>query len=177
MAFDCDVLIAGGGPTGVTLAILLAQRGVKVIVAEKEAAIYPLPRAAHIDHECMRILQEAEVADEVMATSRRASRYDFLNAKGEVLLRFDGAEQIGAGGWPVANMIHQPSVEAALRRALSVYANAEFYGGWEVTSFVDDGDVVTAMIATPDGERAIQARYLVGADGARSLLRKASDIA
>ena len=118
MAFDCDVLIAGGGPTGVTLAVLLAQRGVKVIVAEKEAAIYPLPRAAHIDHECMRILQEAGVADEVMATSRRASRYDFLNAKGEVLLRFDGAEQIGAGGWPVANMIHQPSVEAALRRAL-----------------------------------------------------------
>jgi NADPH-dependent 2,4-dienoyl-CoA reductase/sulfur reductase-like enzyme len=41
--FDCDVLIAGGGPTGVTLAVLLAQRGVKVIVADKEADIYPLP--------------------------------------------------------------------------------------------------------------------------------------
>ncbi|MBK8196745.1 MAG: FAD-dependent monooxygenase [Acidobacteria bacterium] len=74
MAFDCDVLVAGGGPTGVTLAILLAQRGVKVIVAEKEAGIYPLPRAAHIDHECMRILQEAGVADEVMKTSRAAPR-------------------------------------------------------------------------------------------------------
>ena len=46
MRFDCDVLIAGGGPTGVTLAVLLARRGVKVIVAEKEADIYPLPRAA-----------------------------------------------------------------------------------------------------------------------------------
>ena len=69
MAFDCDVLIVGGGPTGVTLGILLAQRGVKVIVAEKERAIYPLPRAAHLDHESMRILQEAGVADEVMATS------------------------------------------------------------------------------------------------------------
>ena len=44
--YDCDVLIAGGGPTGVTLAILLAMRGVSVIVAEKEADIYPLPRAA-----------------------------------------------------------------------------------------------------------------------------------
>ncbi len=40
---ECDVLIAGGGPTGVTLAILLAQQGVSVLVAEKEAAIYPLP--------------------------------------------------------------------------------------------------------------------------------------
>jgi 3-(3-hydroxy-phenyl)propionate hydroxylase len=59
------------------------------------------------------------VADAVMKTARRASRYDFLNAKGEVLLRFEGAGQIGPGGWPAANMIHQPSVEAELRKALA----------------------------------------------------------
>jgi 3-(3-hydroxy-phenyl)propionate hydroxylase len=81
MELDCDVLIAGAGPTGVTLAILLAQRGVKVIVADKEAAPYSLPRAAHIDHEGMRILQEAGAADEVFATSRRVIRYDFLNSR------------------------------------------------------------------------------------------------
>ncbi len=69
MAFDCDVLISGGGPTGIALAILLARRGVRVIVAEKEAEIYALPRAAHLDHESMRILQEAGVANAVMATT------------------------------------------------------------------------------------------------------------
>ena len=175
--FDCDVLIAGGGPTGVTLAVLLARRGVKVIVAEKEADIYPLPRAAHIDHECMRILQEAGVADEVMAGSRRVSRYDFLNAKGDVLLRFEGSDQFGPGGWPVANMIHQPSVEAALRQSLSTYANAELHSRWELESFVDEGKGVTAQIATPDGERTIRAQYLIGADGARSPVRKAAGIA
>ena len=78
---DCDVLIACGGPTGVTLAILLARQGVNVLVAEKEAAIFPLPRAAHIDHEGMRILQAAGAADAVFATSRRVARYDFLNAR------------------------------------------------------------------------------------------------
>jgi len=174
--FDCDVLIAGGGPTGVTLAVLLARRGVKVIVAEKEADIYPLPRAAHIDHECMRILQEAGVADEVMAGSRRASRYDFRNAKGEVLLRFEGAEQIAAGGWPAANMIHQPSVEAALRRSLAACTNAKLQSQCELLSFVDEGDCVAAQIDTPEGKRTIRARYLVGADGARSPVREASGI-
>ncbi len=176
-SFDCDVLIAGGGPTGVTLAILLAKRGVKVIVAEKEADIYPLPRAAHIDHECMRILQEAGAADAVFATSRRVARYDFLNAKGAVLLRFDGSDRIGAGGWPAANMIHQPSVETALRRSLAGYEDAKLHSGWELQSFDYDGEGVSACIITPDGERTIRARYLVGADGARSPVREAAGIA
>ena len=172
MTHDCDVLIAGGGPTGVTLAILLAKRGVKVIVADKEAAIYPLPRAAHVDHECMRILQEAGVADAVMATSRRAARYDFLNAKGDVLLRFDGADQAGPGGWPVANMIHQPSVEAELRRVLAGLPGAALLTGSALSGFTADADGVTAQI----GERTIRAHYLVGADGARSPVREASGI-
>ena len=176
-AFECDVLIAGGGPTGVTLAVLLAKRGVSVIVAEKEAAIYPLPRAAHIDHEGMRILQEAGVAEAVMETARRANRYDFLNAKGEVLLRFEGAGRIGPGGWPAANMIHQPSVEAELRKALAAQPTAELHNRWELAGFTDDGSGVTAAIATPDGERTIRARYLVGADGARSPVREAAGIA
>lgn len=175
--FDCDVLIAGGGPTGVTLAILLAQRGIKVIVAEKAAEIYPLPRAAHIDHECMRILQEAGVADAVFATSRRVARYDFLNARGAVLLRFDGSDHIGAGGWPAANMIHQPSVEAALRRSLADHGHAALYGRWELKSFDSDAKGINARIATPDGDRTIRARFLVGADGARSPVREAAGIA
>ena len=176
MSVDCDVLIAGGGPAGVTLAVLLARRGVRVIVAEKEAAIYPLPRAAHLDHEVMRILQEAGVADAVMATSRRANRYDFLNAKGELLLRFEGGDRIGPGGWPAANMIHQPSVEAELRKVLAGFANASLHTCWELTGFTDDGAGVTARIATPDGEQVVRARYLVGADGARSPVREASGI-
>jgi 3-(3-hydroxy-phenyl)propionate hydroxylase len=173
---DCDVLIIGGGPTGVTLAGLLAKRGVSVIVAEKDAAIFPLPRAAHIDHEGMRILQEAGAAKAVMATSRRANRYEFRNAKGKVLLCFGGAEGIGPGGWPVANMIHQPSVETALRASLAERAPDALRSGWEMIAFSQDTQGVTARFATPQGERSLRARWLVGADGARSPVRKASGI-
>lgn len=174
--FDCDVLIVGGGPTGVTLASLLARRGVGVIVAEKEAEIFPLPRAAHIDHEGMRILQEAGAAEAVMATSRRADSYEFRNARGKVLMAFTGAGQIGAGGWPVANMIHQPSVEAALRHALARRAPDALRNGWEMLSFTEDDEGVTATFTTPQGNGKLRARYLVGADGARSPVRKACGI-
>lgn len=174
---ECDVLIAGGGPTGVTLAVLLAQQGVSVLVAEKEAAIYPLPRAAHLDHETMRILQATGVADAVAATSRTTNRYDFLTANGTVLLRFEGTARTGPGGWPGANMIHQPSVEAALRARLAELPGARLESRWELAAFSEDSEGITAQISTPDGERHVRARYLVGADGARSPVRAASGIA
>lgn len=174
--FDCDVLVIGGGPTGVALACPLARRGVSVIVAEKEAGIFPLPRAAHIDHEGMRILQEAGAAEAVMTTSRSADRYEFRNAKGRVLLCFEGAGGIGLGGWPIANMIHQPSVEAALRRALSERAADGLRSGWEMIGFSEDAEGISARFATPQGERTLRSRYIVGADGARSPVRKACEI-
>ena len=171
--FDCDVLIAGGGPTGVTLAVLLARRGVRVVVAEKEANIYPLPRAAHLDHEAMRILQEAGVADAVMATSRTTRRYEFRNAVGEILLCFENSDRIGPGGWPGANMIHQPSVEAALRAELARLPEAILRTGCELTGFVDEGAGVTCTLRSEAGDETVRARFLVGADGARSPIRSA----
>lgn len=172
----CDVLIVGAGPTGVTLGLLLARQGVRTIVIDKEVDIYPLPRAAHIDHEIVRIFQELGLADEVMATSRAVARYDFLNADGEVLLRFDGADRTGPGGWPASNMIHQPSLEAALRGAIAQTPALTLLTGRRFGSFAEEAEGVYAKVQTPDGHERIQARYLVGADGARSPVREAAGI-
>lgn len=176
MAHDCDVLIVGAGPTGATLALLLAQEGVKTILVEREADIYPLPRAAHIDHEVMRILQAVGVADAVMAGARRAARYDFLTADRQLLLRFEGADRIGPGGWPGANMIHQPSVERALRTALADSPEATLRSGALFESFTEDADGITARVLIGDKPSTIRARWAVGADGARSPVRTAAGI-
>lgn len=171
-----DVLIAGGGPTGMTLAALLGQQGISVLVIEKEAAIYPLPRAAHIDHETMRVFQDVGIAERLMKTCRQTDRYDFLNAKGKVLLRFEGSNAIGAGGWPAANMIHQPSVEAALRDRVSAFPSVALRCSTELVEYRDEGDGVVAVIADAEGRHAVRARFLVGADGARSPVREAAGI-
>jgi len=167
-AEDCDVLIVGAGPTGLTLALLLAQRDIKVIVAERAPEPYPLPRAAHIDHQILRVFQELGIADEIVATCRHSARYDFLTADGQVLLRLDGADRIAAGGWQSANMIHQPSIERALRRAVAAAPNIELREGWRLTDLGEDAD---ATFETPGGVRSVAARFLVGADGARSTVR------
>jgi len=59
-----DVAIVGYGPVGAALAILLGQRGRRVLVLERHLQPYPLPRAVHYDHEAARILQACGVAEQ-----------------------------------------------------------------------------------------------------------------
>lgn len=174
--FDCDVLVVGAGPTGMTLGLLLARRGVRTLVVDKEADIYPLPRAAHIDHETVRTFQELEVAGEIMATCRPVERYDFLTATGDILLRFEGADRIGPGGWPASNMVHQPSIEAALRRVAAGQKNLELRTGARVQSCDEHGDGMRSLVVMAEGETTIRSRFVVAADGARSSVRTAAGI-
>jgi 3-(3-hydroxy-phenyl)propionate hydroxylase len=86
---DADVLIVGAGPVGGALAGLLGRRGISVIVVERETDFYRLPRAAHFDHEIMRIFQELGIADAVAAAARVVEAYEFRNAAGDILVRYD----------------------------------------------------------------------------------------
>ncbi len=174
--YDYQVLIVGGGPTGITLAVLLAKRGISVLVVEKEADIYPLPRGAHVDHEIMRVFQEVGAADRIAETSRTSSEYNFINAKRKTLMQFSGNDLLGPGGWPYANMTHQPSIERALRDQLNGLQNARFENATELTGFEDRGDGVVATLKSDSGTRDVHVLFLIGADGARSPVRKAAGI-
>jgi 3-(3-hydroxy-phenyl)propionate hydroxylase len=172
---DCDVLVVGGGPTGVALGLMAKRYGASVLICEKEADVYSLPRAAHIDHEVLRIYQALGAAGPIAASCRTTKHYDFLTADRQILLRFEGSDQIGPGGWPAANMIHQPSLERRLRDQLDG-AGVELRRQWSFVGYVEDADGVTATFATPEGERTVTARWLVGADGTRSPVRTAAGI-
>jgi 3-(3-hydroxy-phenyl)propionate hydroxylase len=169
MTKSVDVLIIGAGPTGACLAALLGQSGISTLVTDKAASIYPLPRAAHIDHEIVRVFQELGIVDEVMAASRPAEQYDFLTADGQVLMRF--LTKGSPSGWPAANMIHQPSIEQALRRRIAGLSTVELQTSWELLDYTTSDHGVIARFQTPEGQAQMQARYLIGCDGASSRVR------
>ena len=60
---DFDVVIVGLGPTGGTLANLLAINNLSILILEKEASLYNLPRAVHFDDEVMRVFQTIGISD------------------------------------------------------------------------------------------------------------------
>jgi 3-(3-hydroxy-phenyl)propionate hydroxylase len=170
--FDADVLIAGLGPVGAVLAALLAQRGVSVIACDRESEIYRLPRAAHFDAEIMRVFQQLGLAEEVRKHSRTIDAYEFVNAAGEVLMRF-AVPQMTAQGWPASFLFHQPALEEALRTKLEGDVQVELLPGTALVSFAQDAQGVSALLA---GGRSVRARYLFGCDGGNSPVRKALDI-
>ena len=113
-ATDYDVVVVGCGPVGVTMAGLLAGRGMKVAAFDKDLALFPLPRAAHFDQEIMRVFQELGVADDLAPSLIVNVGMDFLSSDRDVLLSMRAADRTRSG-WPSSLMFHQPGVEDAMR--------------------------------------------------------------
>ena len=163
---DTEAAIVGGGPVGMVLAILLAQRGRHVTVLERWPQPYSLPRAVHFDHEVGRILQSCGIGAELRVISEPADVYEWRNAAGRTLLRF-GQGGDGPSGWPASSMFNQPRLEELLSRR-AVETGVDVRRGAEVTELRqrDDGVVVTGA----DGS-TLSARAVVGCDGANSTVR------
>jgi len=168
---DCDVLIVGYGPVGQLLAILLARRGHRVTVLERQERPYPRPRAVHFDDEIARVFAAAGLAEEIAAISQPSREYDWRNAEGRTLLHFDWGSA-GPSGWPDANMFSQPQLESVLAAAAGSFPNVEVRRGWEAIALTEHGDHVEARARFGAGERGVRARYVVGCDGANSFVRE-----
>jgi 3-(3-hydroxy-phenyl)propionate hydroxylase len=163
-----DVAVVGFGPVGATLTGLLARAGCSVVAFDRDVELYPLPRAAHADGEAMRILQNVGCADRIAPALRPNAGMDFVNGDGTLLLRMR-SEGRSAAGWPSSNLFHQPGLEGPLRATVSALVGVEVHRGVEVTGLVERADHVELTAA--DG-RTVQAQAVVGADGARSFVRR-----
>ena len=166
-----DVAIVGFGPTGATLANLLGLCGLRVALLERERGIPRLPRAVHFDGEVMRIFQAIGVADRVAAVSRVNAGMRFVDPAGRLLLDWPRPLQVGPQGWHPSYRFHQPDLEAILRYRLSSVPNVDVVLGADVTAIAQDAELGSITYREGDRQHTLTARYVVGCDGARSLVR------
>lgn len=172
---DChDVAVVGYGPAGATLANLLALRGLSVVVLDREADIYRLPRAIHFDGECMRVFQSIGIADRLAPGLVVAPGMRFVSADGDLLLDWSRPTQPGPQGWHPSYRFHQPALESLLREQLSGRSGVDVRLRHDVFC-VESGehDVTLRMEDLATGRLlSTRARWVVGCDGARSTVRR-----
>ena len=169
-----DILIVGYGPAGATLAKLLGQRGYDVVVVDSATAVYDKPRAITADQEVMRVFQECGLAEAISAGTSPHPGTDFVGLQGQVIKRFypqPGPQQLA---WEPTWMFVQPELEARLREGVAQHPNVRVLLGHECVELAQDADSVAATVRdlAQGEEQVLRARYVVGCDGARSMVRR-----
>lgn len=167
------VIVVGAGPTGVTVATLLADYGISCLVLDRWEGVYPQPRAVHLDDEINRIVARLGVAEEFAAISRPALGLQLLDQNLRVLAQFDRDVTESRHGFPQANMFDQPEFEALLRANLKKRSCVHIRGNAEVTGITQHpGRVRLTFTDRLTGEdHIIDTTYVLGCDGANSVVR------
>jgi 3-(3-hydroxy-phenyl)propionate hydroxylase len=168
-----DVVIVGAGATGMALANLLGEEGIRTIVLERHDGIYPLPRAVHLDDEVYRILHEIGVGEQFSQISHAGLGLRLVDRRHRVLAQFERSPT--AKALPQANMFDQPDLERVLLNRLASHPTVTVEYGRDVTSVRGAADSVTvhARDTRSGATHAYTAAFVVGCDGANSTVKTA----
>jgi 2-polyprenyl-6-methoxyphenol hydroxylase-like FAD-dependent oxidoreductase len=184
-----EVLIVGGGPCGLMLANELGRRGIETILIDRKTSTAFSPQANATQARSMEHFRRLGFAHEIRAmglpddfptdiayftrlTAHELGRVSLPSARdAQRLIKTMG------GSWSAAELPHRVSqkfVEAVLYKHAKVCASVELAFSSRVVAIEQTSDGVTADIEPVDGgpQRQIQAQYLIGADGPRSLVRR-----
>lgn len=188
-AIETEVLIVGGGPCGLMLANELGRRGIRCLLVDAKPGTAFNPQANATQARTMEHFRRLGFANEVRAQGLPADHPTDI----AYLTRFAGHElarirlptaaeavvkiKSMSGAWSAAELPHRVSqkfVEQTLRRHAQAWPSTDVRYGWRLQRFHDDGQHVSATIQASDGQATheVRAAFLVGADGARSLVRQ-----
>jgi 2-polyprenyl-6-methoxyphenol hydroxylase-like FAD-dependent oxidoreductase len=160
--FVIDVIVAGGGPTGLMLAAELRLWGLQAVVLERDAEPTKVVRSLGLHARSIEILDQRGILDQFLALGKQYPLGGF----------FAGIRKPAPTGLDTAHAYVLGIPQPVTDRLLAEHAaqlGADIRRGCELTGLTQDEDGVTAELA--DGTR-LRSRYLVGCDGGRSTVRK-----
>jgi len=174
---DSDVIISGGGPVGLCLALLLARHEISVTVVDAEADIVRDLRASTFHPPTLDLLEPLGITATLIARGLPCPTWQIrLHPSGDRAV-FDLSVLADETQHPYRLQCEQWKLSEALLQELkrSPFAQAQF--ATSVQSAREDGDAVTVELATAGGPQQLRARYVVGCDGARSTIRQSMGLA
>ncbi|HVQ48884.1 MAG TPA: FAD-dependent monooxygenase [Mycobacterium sp.] len=165
---DTQVLIAGGGPIGLTAGIELARRGIASRIVDPLVEPLQYAKAVGVQPRTLEVFEGMGVLRRILDAAV-LMRGQIVYVNGELVSQLDMTLPDDVPFGFIA--IPQYATEAILRDELAMHGVA-VQRGVRVTGFGQDADGVTATLAGVTGEQTVRAAYLVGADGAHSAVRK-----
>lgn len=166
---DCDVLIVGAGPTGLTLAAALIQAGVRATVIDRLSAGSNTSRAAVVHARTLEVLERLGVAHPLVDRGLRASRFT-IRDRDRVLvpIEFSGLPT----QYPYTLMVSQAETEQVLLERLHELGGQVL----RPRSLVAIEQAQDAVVGLLDDGNRVHARYVVGCDGMHSAVREQAEI-
>jgi 2-polyprenyl-6-methoxyphenol hydroxylase-like FAD-dependent oxidoreductase len=183
-AQDRGVVIVGGGPVGMGLAIELGQRGIRCTVVERYPQPQPVPKGQNLTQRTMEHFHFWGAEKQLRAARTIPPEYGIggLTAYGTLLgeYHYDWLQRdlVKPFYYTANERLPQYATEAVLRaRAAELPTIATLYG-WDAEQVTQDADGVTVTVRERKGEgrRELRAAYAAGCDGARSTLREQAGI-
>ena len=177
-----QVVIVGGGPVGLGLAIDLGQRGVSCVLVERYTHPQPIPKGQNLTQRTLEHFHfwGAEPALRAARTIPRDYGIGGMTSYGTLLsgYRYDWMQRelVRPYYFTDNERLPQYATEAVLRHRLSQLPNVETVYGWSASGLTQDagGVQVTISERSSDIRRTLRADYVVGCDGSRSFVRDAA---
>ncbi len=158
------------GPSGLVLAGLLANYGIKVGLFERNESTVNEPRAVSIDDESLRILQSFSMHLSVLENVSQNYGSHYYDAKGKLFLKVEPNSR--ENGFFKRNAFDQPTFERTLRKHLANKKNIKINFSHTLVSIKNDTNCVVASFEDCKGlKKSFFGRYLVGCDGGQSTVR------
>ena len=169
---NMEVIIAGGGIGGLSLALSLHQAGIAVRVYEAVRDLTPFGAGINLQPTAVRELTELGLADALAEVGMATRELSFFNKFGQLICS-EPRGLLAGYRWPQYS-IHRGKLQMLLLRALRERIGPEnFRGGLRLTKFEQDGERVCARFRDDDGVELLDdADVLVGADGIHSAVRR-----
>jgi 3-(3-hydroxy-phenyl)propionate hydroxylase len=170
---DNRVIIAGAGPAGLSVAAHMAAAGLSAVVLEAEPSLPTNLRASTFHPPTLDMLERFGATDQLLAQGLIAPTFQYRDRIAGKLGEFDFGELADVVRHPYRLQCEQFKLNQALLHYLRDYPSVEVRFGAEVASVAQSADHVTVTLA--DGE-IVTGSWVVGADGARSAVRRSLDI-